>query len=368
MPWRRGPASVTGPLVGIAALAFLSIPGAVSPSFAFYVAVRWLLAIFLYFLFLQPVVPVRPLAAVLAVSLGLHALVGIAQVVVQGPLSLPGELALAPNMPGASVVLVHGMPWLRAYGLAFHPNVLGGFLVVALLLLVPWLERLPAAGLWWLLWCALLLTFSRAAWLGMALTLPVALLYFYVKRRGVRPMAALAAFGAFALSLAFFLAASEQVATRFNPLLDLALSSDDMLSAPATEAFSISERSALNEVAWQVIAGHPARGIGAGNFPLAMPLLRPLMRAQSVHNVPLLLASEVGILGGVLWLFMTVAVAVRFLRHRRKTTPWLFSAICAWLALAIISLFDSYPWSLYSGLTLTMMILGLASRSRRDRA
>ena len=63
-----------------------------------------------------------------------QALIGIAQVLLQGPLGLPGELALEPTHSGAAIIAVPQRPWLRAYGMTFHPNVLGGFLAVGLVL------------------------------------------------------------------------------------------------------------------------------------------------------------------------------------------------------------------------------------------
>ena len=366
VPWRRGPLLVTGALAIICVLAFVSIPQSVSPPFTFYIAVRWLLAFYVYVWFVQPVAPASQVAAVFAAGMGIHALVGVAQVIIQGPVGLPGELALVPQADDASMLAISGVRWLRAYGLAFHPNVLGGFLAVALLLLIPWLERLPAVGLWWLLWSGLLLTFSRAAWLAVALALPVALIAYFVKRRQAGTSLAIAAGGALIVFAAAIFLMPEQFTTRLSPLLSLFPRSGAPVPVAEPEAFSISERVELTDVGWEIIGQRPWRGVGAGNFPLAMPRLRPLMRAQSVHNIPLLLASEVGLLGGALWLMMGFVVIARLILHWRKASPWLLSAICAWGAVAFIAFFDSYLWSLNSGLLLTAMVLGLASRGVRD--
>lgn len=361
--WRLGPLPINVALAAICVLAFVSVPQAFSPSFTFYVAVRWLLAFYLYIWFLQPVTPVRTLALAFAAGLGVHAIVGILQVAIQGPLELPGELALRPEIPGAAVLFVNGARWLRAYGLAFHPNVLGGFLTTGLLLLTPWLDRRPVVGLWWLLWTALWLTFSRSAWLAAGLTMPLALLVFYLKRPQARRMLLFAVSGALGLFLGFLLVADEQVRTRLSPIANQLPALSEELPEASLESFSLSERAELNDLAREIIAQRPLGGIGAGNFPLAMPRLRPLMRAQSVHSVPLLLASEVGIPGAVLWLFINFVVVTRFIIYWRKASAALLCAMCAWMALALISLFDSYPWALNSGLLLSAMILGLASRS-----
>lgn len=368
IPWRRGPLTVTGSLIGICVLAIVSIPQAISPPFAFYVAVRWLLALYLYFWFLQPVVSTKALAAAFAAGLALHVIVGMAQVAYQSPLNLPGELALPPEIPGAAVTLVDGARWLRAYGLAFHPNVLGGFLAVGLLLLTPWLERLHMIALWWLLWLGLALTFSRAAWIAIAVTMPLVMLALFLKRRRARARLALAVAGVVMIFLVFAWAAGEQIVSRMGPLVNYLYGSTERFPTTQLEERSLSERAALNDLAWEIIAEQPLQGVGAGNFSLTMPRLRPLMVAQSVHNVPLLLAAEVGLLGAAFWLIAGVTIGVRLILHWSKASSWLICASFAWLALLIISSFDSYPWALNSGLLLTAMVMGLASRAPRDRA
>lgn len=361
--WRRGPLPFTISLAAICILAFVSVPQSVAPPFTFYVAVRWLLAFYLYLWFLQRLTPARSLVLAFAGGLSVHAIVGIIQVAVQSPLNLPGELALRPEIPGAAVLLVDGARLLRAYGLAFHPNVLGGFLVVGLLLLTPWLDRLPAVGLWWLMWTALWLTFSRSAWLAVGLTMPLALIVCYVKRPQRRRTLILAASGALGLFLGFLLVADAQVRTRLSPIANRLPALSEELPETGLETRSLSERAELVDLALEIIEQRPFGGIGAGNFPLTMPRLRPQLPAQSVHSVPLLLASEIGLPGALLWLFINIVVLARFIVLWRKAEAALLCAMCAWMALALIALFDSYPWALNSGLLLTAMVLGLAART-----
>jgi O-antigen ligase len=264
------------------------------------------------------------------------------------------------------VALVDGVRWLRAYGLTFHPNVLGGFLVVALLLTTPWLKRLQMIGLWWLLWLGLALTLSRAAWLAAVLTAPLALLAVFLKQREARAGLALAVAGVVAIGALFFSYANAQFLSRIGPLINYVYGPDEPFPTSPLEERSLSERAELSELAWEIIAERPLQGVGAGNFALAVPRLRPLMISQSVHNVPLLLAAEVGLLGSALWLLAGITVAVRLITNWSRASAWLVCACIAWLALLVVSSFDSYPWALNSGLLLTVMSLGVASRSVRD--
>lgn len=366
--WRRGPVLITFSLLGIGLLSFLSIPQAVAPPYAFYSAVRITLALYVYLWFLQPVVPTSIIAMALLFTLAGHATIGVLQVVTQGPLNLPGELALPPSASGAAVTLLDGLRYLRAYGLTFHPNVLGGFLAVTILITVPLLRRWPIIPLWWVLWSGLLLSFSRAAWLAAGLTLPIALVVCFLKVPAARWRLAISSAGLIAILVAFVFLAGGQLSSRLEPVVNLlANRSTSAGQTPQNlEAFSLSERAALNSVALDIIVTRPLRGIGAGNFALAIPHLRPDMRAQAVHNVPLLLAAEVGIVGGILWLVIALGMVSRFILNARTGDEWLLCAICAFFALSVVSFFDSYPWSLNSGLLLTATVLGLAGRVSRE--
>ena len=119
------------------------------------------------------------------------------------------------------------------------------------------------------------------------------------------------------------------------------------------------ERGDLNRAALQIIQENPFLGIGAGHFPLELWLQALPIKAENVHNVALLLAAETGIVGGAIWLFLILLAIWLLWRHRRQPNQWLYAALCAWLALAIISFFDFYPWSLNSGRLLTATLLGL---------
>ena len=77
--------------------------------------------------------------------------------------------------PGASVVMVGEERWLRAYGLSQHPNLLAGCLMAMLLVVIGYYlmqcdwHRIPLLLALGLGFAGLLLTFSRAAWLGTLL-------------------------------------------------------------------------------------------------------------------------------------------------------------------------------------------------------
>ncbi len=351
---RRHSARLTIPLVILVGLAVLTTPTALSPTLAGYTVVRWILALGVYLALARGTAVVESVMAVLFIGLGFHALIGLGQILKQGPLGLPGELALEPARSGAAVIVVGGVRWLRAYGLTFHPNVLGGYLTIGLLTGLPRLRQWRWRLWWWVLWLGLLLSFSRAAWLSTALALGLAASWLWRQPAWRRPLG-ITLIGALVLALVVAALLVAQIQTRLRPL------------GTPSEFRSLSERGLLIGVAIDQIVHQPWIGVGAGNFPLAVLSANAPVTPQPVHNVPLLLMAEVGLLGGGVWLWLWLAPELALARFGRNLTPWLLALIYAWLAWGVIGLWDSYPWALETGRLLSVTLLGLISQTRADR-
>lgn len=359
----RGQASLIAPLLALAGLALLVAPLALSPAVAVYTGLRWALAAALFVVLLTGDLPLRGLLAGLLAGVAINAAVAIAQALVQTPLGLPGELTLPRAVSGAAVIGADR--WLRPYGLTFHPNVLGGLLVVGLLAMLPQLSRLYVKLLWWLCWGALLLTLSRSAWLALALTLPLAAGWLFVRSPGLRRPLAITAAGSIVVALL--------ILAPLRPVLMARLTVSDAPAGqpvPVTDR-SIDERLTLQSVALGVISARPLSGVGAGNTPLAVQRAAVDAAPQPIHNLPLLFAAEVGTLGGGLWIWLWLAPLGMLLarwrsRRGRPTAPtatWPVVFALAWLALGIIGLFDFYPWGLESGRLLSVVTLALFART-----
>ena len=81
---------------------------------------------------------------------------------------------------------------------------------------------------------------------------------------------------------------------------------------------------------------------------------------QYVHNVPLMLAAEVGVPGGLAWVWLWIAPLVLLVKRRYHLThPEIGALVMSVFAVGIIALWDSYPWSLESGRLLSIMLFGL---------
>ena len=132
---------------------------------------------------LNEVDDIERLAVPLMAMVVVQAVVAIGQVVTQRSLGLTvlGEQVLVPADGGVSIVAAaDGTCSLRAYGLTDHPNILGGILAFALIILgsVRGLAGRRSTARWVVFALgvvALFLTFSRAAWIAYAVGVAVAL-------------------------------------------------------------------------------------------------------------------------------------------------------------------------------------------------
>lgn len=369
---RWGPFELSGPLVALALLVLIAAPWAIVPRLAGYMALRWLIAFAVYLWFVQKMVPVERMIQWFVAGLCLHVVVGLAQVMVQHPLGLPSELALPLSAKWVSVVSLPDSRWLRAYGLTFHPNVLGGYLAVGLLLSMPLLYRRSIRCAWWLLWLGLFITFSRSAWLGTMLAMPVVTAWIAWRYPQQRRTLLVAFFGAALVLLAGSVIWHQQLAVpTATPSWPTMTASPPVSPTPTVlpemATSSKAHGAELSLWHWQqeaisraigVIKERPLLGVGAGNSVLVMQ-----DNFSPTHQVPLMLASEAGVFGGGLWLSLCFTIVLLLIRSWRQSNSWLIVSVCAWLALAVIGLFDFFPWGLNSGRLLTVMVSGLIARS-----
>ena len=264
------------------------------------------------------------------------------------PLGLELLGPLTPDVRGASVVeLADGTRWLRAYGTLPHPNILGGWLILLLAAPVSHFLR-GRRPRWWLLplfglgIAALLLSFSRSAWLGLAAATGVIVLHRRKLERG--RLLALAAV-AIVSGLLVVIPLRRLVYTRLAGF------------SVHTEARSIRERTQLGRQALDMIEARPLLGTGIGAFVTTMAEETPEgTPVEPDHNVPRLAAAELGVGGGILTL---VAAAVILYGAWKAWTidGVVLSAIVVGLMLP--ALFDHYVWSLSPGRTMAWLALGV---------
>lgn len=340
------------PLILLIAWSVISVLFAMSKEVAFYYLVRWFLGLLFVLSLLILRVNTSALIKIFVLGLCLQSIIAVLQFVVNGPLHLPGELTLEIEQPRAAIVRILDNLHIRAYGLTFHPNVLGGFLMVGIFLAVYliltqsrlWLLALPV------LFAGLYLSFSRSAWLAFGLSMLLFGVFSWINLKSPR-VKKLTTVGLFSITMIGV--AGVFLTGRFN-------------FQSLSEFTSIFGRGELIRIAMDAIKDNPLLGIGPGNFPLFMLQYRTLDPPHFVHNVPLLLASEVGILGGLIWYWLWIKPLTFLKAVASSDDPLRLSLICAWMGLCIIALFDSFPWNLESGRLLSLSLLAWIGLTHRQ--
>ena len=238
-------------------------------------------------------------------------------------------------VPGHSLLQTAGGLVLRAYGSLPHPNILGVWLAVAwicgLLLYIPLKKTAPLAyrlalnfGLLIILF-GLLLSFSRGAWLAVAIG-TIWILVVTAKKINWR-VAVIA--GATILGTVILLA----IPFRANIYGRTALESGGGL-----EGLSISDRRQSIINGGQLFIHSPL--IGYGVTPIVQP----------PHLVPLAIVDDLGIIG------LAIVCLLIFMMRPRRWWDW-YSPL---LAVPLITgLFDHYWWTLWAGLSLGVIVLVL---------
>jgi len=252
------------------------------------------------------------------------------------------------NILGDSIIETSTGRYLRAYGSFDHPNILGGMMVVALILvLYSSLKKEIGrnARLFYLIgfsifYTALLVSFSRSGIL--AFFIPALFIIVNAWRRGIFQKKLI---GLFILLIIFI---SAVIIIPYQDVFFVRVQTQSRL-----EQKSLSERELYLKQAVSLIKQKPILGTGAGNYILELQKIIPgqaIWYYQPVHNYWLLLWGEIGIFGLLSALFFWLAI----IKLSVKKHLWPLG-----LTLIIISLFDHWLWTQPLGLILFFLLAGL---------
>lgn len=333
---------------------------------AFYVTSRFLLAIAAFFL-LQKVFDYRRKAFTYAafalfITGAFQAAIGISQFILQKSIGLQilGESDIASTIAGVAKFELAGGKIIRAYGTFPHPNLFAAFLLLTL-----------AAGMWLFLYTnfskkskfisnlmpgafvvvivGILLSYSRSVIFVLIIFLII--LIFAHKEKYIAIFKQTCAYlhipsmlqGVFGIILTFSL-----LFVSYN-----ILSPRICLNNCANDN-SIDLRLSYLKTACSTIASHPFLGVGMGNFvsfqkeeASEFRNLEP-WEQQPVHNLYLLIASEIGLIGLALFLYTIINLAQIFNRgfFGRLHNPF----VLCFFSFLILGLVDHYFWTLPQGM------------------
>ena len=349
-PWQWGSMGLTLPLLGFTILGIFSLEPDLTRR-TFTQGGGLILFWFVYLFVLNE----RPsLTPPLLIITFVQGTVAIAQFALQKDLGLLalGELPLNPAFEGITVLYARNQPWLRAYGLTAHPNLLGALLAMILLWLLPLIGR-RAGWLHWMLLATisigllgLFVSFSRSAWLAFVCGLLTWLLghrrlpAFRNLTQSIRLSWSWLPFALLLLPVLLLLA--------FN--YDLVLSRFIALDTPI-EAQSLNQRLADDRLALQIIGRHLWRGVGLGNYEQLARKIEP--EASRVHNIPLYVTAELGVLAAGLWLWLIIPPFWGWWRGKysrqnpgtlAKATTFSSAQLAPWVAMIIMNMLDTMVW------------------------
>lgn len=361
-----GPRFMAWPLAVLVIVAWLGVLFAGDVPLAAYNAVRLLGLALLGLYVANEITRLDRIVLPVALMVSVQAIVGIGQVVGQHSLGLSalGEHFLAPGL-GVSVITANdGMRYLRAYGLADHPNILGGMLAFGAVIVAGKASasigrgtsyRVPVFAIGA---AALVLTFSRGSWLAFVggLLITGAMFLAIADRSALR--------GLGVTCLAGLLVAAPFIA----PYRAALGARTDLTGGSVTEAHSVDERLATSDLTIKLLVEHPILGVGIGTLPVAMRERFPTSRYsyQPASVVLLDVSAETGLIGGGAYLVLLISPWLALLLTRPRWTPDLAVASSLLATLTIVGLFDYYTWTYSAGRIWTWTTLGLWCAAYRN--
>jgi O-antigen ligase len=332
-------------LIGLTIAGIMSIFGSVDSILSRYHVVRFILLLLLYLYIVNEVQSPVWVIVPIALQIIIQVPIAIGQSLAQSSLGLQtfGEIFLDPQILGTSIIPIDGMRFLRAYGLSDHPNILGGSIAFSLIILFAVVlygknrQPLLASILFLISFPALIMTFSRSAWLGLMVSISflVSIEAFAGRWESIKRIFILGL-----LSLIIIMPFLSDNLSVFQKRIN---------AGNVTQDEPMKERGFLLQAGNTLFIEHPTLGVGLGATPIAFERRFeeefPL-NFQPPHYVPLLVPLETGVLGGVFYLILFFMPFIYFFINRKKIidNPYLLGASALLLTISVISLFDYYTW------------------------
>ncbi len=231
---------------------------------------------------------------------------------------------------GTSVVMNEYGRWLRAYAGQVHPNVLGGLLVMTLLATI-WVyvekAKLKSGKIYLFLFfiqlIGLFFTFSRGAWIALFVSIVWWLWKEGEERVYLKKIFVMSGVVIVCLGIIYW----QPVSGRFS-------------GASSLEQRSIEDRKGSIRESQYLLRDNLLLGVGVGNYTFALAQSKPSLpawRYQPVHNIFLLVLTELGVFGLALWLFV-VGGFMKAAHFRSKYIVFI-------IPIFFIALFDHYWWT-----------------------
>ncbi|MFI5241182.1 MAG: O-antigen ligase family protein [Microgenomates group bacterium] len=285
---------------------------------------------------------------ILSISLLLISILGISQFflarTVNGPFYFLGERSFNISTPGIALQTIKGVDHLRSYSSFSHPNSLAGYLFVSLAILF-WLKKeiklkskekllINISMMFSLI--SLVLTFSLSALFGGVVF--IALLFISKKQSLFEKIFKSSLFVVVMLSISLPFIAGNVTKTNFPK--------------------QVEERVGLARVSWKMFLEKPLIGSGLNTFVVNLPNIQNRSSYfwffQPVHNTILLILSEIGLFGFLLFLYIFNKTQISIIANKN----YLIGALL--ISVMTIGLFDHYFLTLQQNLLSLAFVFGNA--------
>lgn len=318
-------------------------------TLSFLLVVRYIQCFVIYLVLVNELVPLRTIFKIFVFGLLGQSLLGLGQYLLGSSvgLSFLGESPLSVGATGVATFSFGEHEVLRAYGTFLHPNIFAAYLIFGLFSLKNIYKSRPYlyGVVGFVLLIALLVTFSRVAlFAGM-----VSLILYYLLTRRQLSSKAMAVVGVLLVTLFASLNIGGHLLERMKFRDGQALQ------------FRLEN---LTDGVGLLMSRPLGVGLGESSMALQEVVEKKLSpwEYQPPHNLFLVVANEIGIVGLALYLALFSFVFVALYR-RRSLTPQVFTL---WVTVGVLTLSDHYLFSLYHGVMLFTLFVALASLALRE--
>ncbi len=291
----------------------------------------------LYLLIINKVLPIKTIIKILSISFSIQIFLGLYQLILQTPLGLHsfGE----PFFDSKSVGIAKTNSLIRPYGTLPHPNILGGISFI-LFFLLGYIEKQRWTNiLRIILLIGIFISYSLSAIIAFFISL-----FFYI----------------------FFIKYHTDCKTIiYKIILSILIILFIYLLIPQTiyTNQSFTERLLLIDISKNIITNN-LFGVGSSNFVLNISSycktnLMP-WEFQPVHNIYLLIASELGILCLAIIIYILTKIFILFFRSINTKHAKIVITIFIGIFLVIFNL-DHYFWDIHIAQTIFIIYLSITS-------
>ncbi len=328
----------------------------------------------------------RLASGVLIASALFQVFLGICQFALQHDLNLKifGESPLGSNIEGVAKIVVSGVKMIRAYGTFPHPNVLAAFLLFSIISFYFFSLRrekasfgfnLVLASTFFFLVFGLFLTFSRTIIFLFVFISVLIFLFLFFKKEFYRDYRRKTLYLCGIFLLATILCGSFMARELYSRFVIFGVDP------------TINLRYFYNSIGLSIIKESSLFGTGLGNFvwrlqdfqgslraanliykldmpeTQVVPYRAPAWLFQPVHNIFLLIASEIGIFGLLAFLIFLCFMILPFLRALKENNL-LFIFYFLFFGFLAVFFTDHFFWTLQQGRLMFWVLCGILAVRR----